>query len=105
MDLGNVLTHILIVLVAAKLAAEVAERLGIPVVVAEILAGVDVHAAVIRGERGLVHDRFEVTDARGGKLTEGIKHRVRTILAGQERTRRGRRHRRARDRHTTETSG
>lgn len=36
----NVLLHILVVLIAAKVAAEVAERVGVPAVVGEILAGV-----------------------------------------------------------------
>lgn len=40
--MGNMLTHILIVLFAAKLAAEIAERLGIPTVVGEIVAGIAV---------------------------------------------------------------
>ncbi|HEY3096681.1 MAG TPA: cation:proton antiporter [Acidimicrobiia bacterium] len=40
MSVTSVLLDILIVLVAAKLAAEVAERIGFPPVVAEILAGV-----------------------------------------------------------------
>jgi Kef-type K+ transport system membrane component KefB len=39
MDVGGVLLDILIVLVAAKIAAEVAERIGVPAVVAEIVAG------------------------------------------------------------------
>src|SRR5215203_5313116 len=40
MDVGEVLVHILIVLVAAKVAAEVSERIGVPAVVGEILAGI-----------------------------------------------------------------
>ncbi|HSS10408.1 MAG TPA: cation:proton antiporter [Acidimicrobiales bacterium] len=40
MNVGEVLVHILIVLLAAKLAAEAAERLNVPAVVGEILAGV-----------------------------------------------------------------
>ncbi len=40
MDITNVLRDILVVLVAAKLAAEVAERVGVPPVVGEILAGI-----------------------------------------------------------------
>src|SRR5919109_309025 len=39
MHVGDVLVHILVVLVAAKVAAEVAERVGLPSVVGEILAG------------------------------------------------------------------
>lgn len=38
--MGEVLLHVLTVIVAAKIAAEVAERLGIPTVVGEIVAGV-----------------------------------------------------------------
>jgi Kef-type K+ transport system membrane component KefB/predicted amino acid-binding ACT domain protein len=40
MSVGAVLLDILIVLIAAKVAAEIAERVGFPAVVAEILAGV-----------------------------------------------------------------
>jgi Na+:H+ antiporter len=40
MTVGEVLLEILVVLIAAKLAAEIAERVGFPAVVAEILAGV-----------------------------------------------------------------
>ena len=40
MDIAEILRHILIVLVAAKLAAEIAERIGIPAVVGEIVAGI-----------------------------------------------------------------
>ena len=40
MDTAEILRNILIVLVAAKLAAEVAERIGIPAVVGEIVAGI-----------------------------------------------------------------
>lgn len=47
MDVGEVLVHILVVLVAAKLAAEVAERIGLPAVVGEILAGVVVGPSLL----------------------------------------------------------
>ena len=47
MDTAEILRHILIVLVAAKVAAEVAERLGIPAVVGEILAGILVGPSVL----------------------------------------------------------
>ncbi len=47
MEIGSVLTDILIVLVAAKVAAELAERLGIPAVVGEIVAGVLVGPSVL----------------------------------------------------------
>src|SRR4051794_8015478 len=40
MDITHVLRDILVVLVAAKLAAELAERVGIPAVVGEIIAGI-----------------------------------------------------------------
>ena len=40
MDIGEVLVHILVVLVAAKVAAEISERVGVPAVVGEILAGI-----------------------------------------------------------------
>ena len=40
MDVGEILLDILVVLVAAKLAAEIAERIGFPVVVGEIVAGI-----------------------------------------------------------------
>jgi Kef-type K+ transport system membrane component KefB/glycine cleavage system regulatory protein len=40
MDVAEVLRDILVVLVAAKVAAEVAERIGVPAVVGEILAGI-----------------------------------------------------------------
>ena len=39
-DVTTVLVHVLVVLVAAKLSAEAAERAGVPAVVGEILAGV-----------------------------------------------------------------
>lgn len=39
MDIAHILRDILVVLVAAKVAAEVAERIGIPAVVGEIVAG------------------------------------------------------------------
>lgn len=44
---GEVLLDILVVLVAAKLAAEVAERINVPAVVAEILAGVVIGPSVL----------------------------------------------------------
>jgi Kef-type K+ transport system membrane component KefB/predicted amino acid-binding ACT domain protein len=40
MDVSEVLLHILVVLLAAKAAAEISERVGVPPVVGEILAGV-----------------------------------------------------------------
>jgi Kef-type K+ transport system membrane component KefB/glycine cleavage system regulatory protein len=45
-SVGEVLLDILIVLIAAKLAAEIAERIGFPAVVAEILAGVVIGPSV-----------------------------------------------------------
>ena len=47
MDVGSVLLDILIVLVAAKVAGELAERVGIPGVVAEIVAGVVIGPSVL----------------------------------------------------------
>jgi Kef-type K+ transport system membrane component KefB len=44
---GGILVDLLVVLVAAKVAAELAERLGFPVVVAEIAAGVVVGPSVL----------------------------------------------------------
>jgi Kef-type K+ transport system membrane component KefB/predicted amino acid-binding ACT domain protein len=61
MDLTTVLTDILIVLVAAKVAAEVAERLGIPAVVGEILAGILVGPSVL----GMVGHHDEVLRTLG----------------------------------------
>ncbi len=46
MDVDSVLFDILIVLVAAKVAAELAERAGLPVVLAEILAGIVIGPSV-----------------------------------------------------------
>jgi len=46
-DVGAVLLDILVVLVAAKVAAELAERVGVPGVVAEILAGVAIGPSVL----------------------------------------------------------
>ena len=40
MDVAEVLLHILVVLLAAKAAAEISERVGVPPVVGEILAGI-----------------------------------------------------------------
>src|SRR5262245_9271565 len=61
MDIASVLTDILVVLVAAKVAAEVAERLGVPAVVGEILAGILVGASVL----GLVSGGDEVVRTLG----------------------------------------
>jgi len=47
MDVGEVLLDILIVLVAAKAAAEIAERIGVPAVVAEIVAGALIGPSVL----------------------------------------------------------
>ena len=47
MDIAHVLRDILIVLIAAKIAAEGAERLGIPAVVGEIAAGVLIGPSVL----------------------------------------------------------
>ncbi len=47
MDVGQVLLDILVVLIAAKAAAEIAERVGFPGVVAEIIAGVVIGPSVL----------------------------------------------------------
>ena len=66
MDIAEILRHILIVLVAAKVAAEVAERLGIPAVVGEIVAGILVGPSVLErdrpGRRGPAHPRRDRRD-------------------------------------------
>lgn len=49
--MGDALVHILVVLVAAKVAAEAAERLGVPAVAGEIVAGIAIGPSVL----GLVH--------------------------------------------------
>ena len=46
MDVNAILLDILVVLVAAKIAAEIAERINIPAVVAEIAAGIVVGPSV-----------------------------------------------------------
>lgn len=61
MDVGRVLLDILIVLVAAKLAAEGSERVGVPPVVGEILAGVLIGPSVL----GLVGGHDEVLRTLG----------------------------------------
>ena len=72
MDIADVLRDILVVLVAAKLAAEVAERIGIPAVVGEIVAGILIGPSVLgarrRRRRGAPHarrDRRDPAAARG----------------------------------------
>jgi Kef-type K+ transport system membrane component KefB len=52
MDIAEILRHILIVLIAAKVAAEVAERIGVPAVVGEILAGVLLGPSVLNAVGG-----------------------------------------------------
>ncbi len=61
MDITTVLTDILIVLVAAKVAAELAERVGVPAVVGEIVAGVLVGPSML----GLVGHHDEVLRTLG----------------------------------------
>ncbi|HMG45173.1 MAG TPA: cation:proton antiporter [Acidimicrobiales bacterium] len=61
MDIATVLTDILVVLAAAKFAAEIAERIGVPAVVGEILAGVLVGPSLL----GLVGDSDEVLRTLG----------------------------------------
>ena len=60
-DIGTILTHILVVLVAAKLAAEVAERIGVPAVVGEIVAGIIIGPSML----GLVGNGEEVLRTLG----------------------------------------
>ena len=47
MDVGTVLLDILVVLVAAKLAAEIAERINVPAVVGEIVAGAVIGPSIL----------------------------------------------------------
>jgi Kef-type K+ transport system membrane component KefB len=47
MNVSSVLFDILVVLVAAKLAAEISERIGVPAVVGEIVAGVLIGPSVL----------------------------------------------------------
>jgi Kef-type K+ transport system membrane component KefB/predicted amino acid-binding ACT domain protein len=61
MDVAEVLRNILVVLIAAKLAAELAERAGIPAVVGEIVAGILIGPSVL----GLVHGGDEVLQTLG----------------------------------------
>ena len=60
MDIAEILRDILIVLVAAKVAAELAERIGVPAVVGEIVAGILIGPSVL----GLVGGRRGAADAR-----------------------------------------
>ncbi len=52
MDIAEILRHILIVLIAAKVAAELAERLGIPAVVGEIVAGIAIGPSLLNAVGG-----------------------------------------------------
>ncbi len=61
MDIAEILTGILVVLVAAKLAAEIAERVGIPAVVGEIVAGI----LIGRSALGLIGHHDEVLRTLG----------------------------------------
>ena len=54
-DIGTILFHILVVLVAAKLAAELAERVHVPAVLGEIVAGVLIGPSVFGLEIGRAH--------------------------------------------------
>jgi Kef-type K+ transport system membrane component KefB len=58
---NRVFLDILIVLVAAKLAAEAAERINIPTVVAEILAGIVIGPSVLAFVHGTTHSDGAVT--------------------------------------------
>jgi Kef-type K+ transport system membrane component KefB len=61
MDIATILTDILVVLAAAKIAAELAERLGVPAVVGEIVAGILVGPSLL----GLVGEGDEVLRTLG----------------------------------------
>jgi len=61
LDVAEVLRNILVVLIAAKLAAELAERAGIPAVVGEIVAGILIGPSML----GLVHGGDEVLQTLG----------------------------------------
>src|SRR4051812_35887146 len=61
MDIAQILTSILVVLVAAKVAAELAERIGVPAVVGEIVAGVLIGPSAL----GLVGHNDEVLRTLG----------------------------------------
>jgi Kef-type K+ transport system membrane component KefB len=61
MDVAEVLRNILVVLIAAKVAAELAERAGIPAVVGEIVAGILIGPSVL----GLVDHGDEVLHTLG----------------------------------------
>ena len=52
MDIAEILRDILIVLVAAKVAAEVAERIGVPAVVGEIVAGILIGPSLLNAVGG-----------------------------------------------------
>src|SRR3954451_22554009 len=52
MDITHVLRDILVVLVAAKVAAELAERMGIPTVVGEIIAGILIGPSLLNAVGG-----------------------------------------------------
>ncbi len=52
MDISEILRHILIVLVAAKAAAEIAERIGVPAVVGEIVAGILIGPSMLNAVGG-----------------------------------------------------
>ena len=56
-DLARLLLDLLIVLAAAKLAAEVAERVGVPAVLGEIVAGIAHRPVGARPRRGRPADR------------------------------------------------
>src|SRR4051794_762639 len=52
MDITHVLRDILVVLVAAKVAAEIAERIGVPAVVGEIVAGILIGPSLLNAVGG-----------------------------------------------------
>src|SRR5207302_11363624 len=65
MNVSSVLFDILVVLIAAKLAAEVAERVAVPPVVGEILAGIVIGPSVL-GLGGSADETLRTLGAVGG---------------------------------------
>ena len=88
MNISTVLLDILVVLVAAKLAAELAERVGVPAVVGEIVAGIVIGPSVLgivgRQRRRAAHarrDRRDPAPARGRPRDGPARARARSVAA------------------------
>ena len=62
-DIGSVLFDIFVVLLAAKVAAEVAERINAPAVLGEILAGYPVYRTYLSETRRTEIDRARIASA------------------------------------------